>query len=500
MLTQASDNWTIGEAAHLLNRAGFGGDPAEYRKLHGLGRSKAVEHLLAMKEPVDRIPAPAWTENQEEIVERARKRFAEARSGMQGLSDEERDRKRRRLNQERQREQRAMGRELQEWWFRRMVMTGAPLREKMTLFWHDHFATSVQKVRDPRFIYAQNMLFRQYAAGDFKELTHKVARDPAMMLYLDTPTSKRGKPNENFARELLELFTLGEGHYTEQDIKEAARAFTGYTLNRLTGAVVHNRQGWDPGEKQVLGKTGKFDGDGVVDVIFEQEQAARYVPSKLWEFFAYEEPPEDLVVALGDAFTRARFRVKPLLRTIFLSKEFYSERAVRTQIKSPVQFLAQMLRQLEVDEVPHRYVAMASEQLGQVLYNPPNVAGWDWGKAWINTNSLLTRYNTAGFITQGASLDMANPSDRAMMGGAGRMAASQWKGPDYKKIAPKELRKDTGQLVRALVFRFFQDDLEPKQRQAFEDYAKAKRGVVFTDREIAELVHLMMSTPYYQLT
>ena len=390
-----------------------------------------------------------------------------------------------------------------------MVHSEAPLREKMTLFWHDHFPSSTRKVRSALALYRQNDLFRKHAFGNFKELTHKVAVDPAMMIYLDTPTSKKGKPNENFSRELLELFTLGEGHYSERDIKEAARAFTGYSLNRVTGEVTHNRKRWDGGEKTFLGKSGRFDGDGIIDVVFTRQQAARYLPMKLWEYFVHENPSEGLVEALGEGFKDGEFELRPLLRKIFLSEEFYSDLAVRTQIKSPIQFLVQMLKQLELDDLPPAYVGALQVQLGQVLFLPPNVAGWDWGKAWINTNSLLTRYNISGFISKGTDGTAMMAGTRSGGGSDGKpsrkrigmhAALRNWKGPDYEMIAPRALRKDSEELVKMLSFRLFQTQLAEKQMKTFHEFADAKRGVIFTNTEVAELVHLMMSTPYYQLT
>ncbi|HJM62951.1 MAG: DUF1800 domain-containing protein [Roseibacillus sp.] len=512
MLSPAPDQWTVREAAHLLNRAGFGGTPAQIKTFHAFGRRKAVESLLKPAEAMDKFPAPEWaTAENDPRTRELREKFMELRRNSRDMTPEERDRKRRQLNQQMQRARRELGGQLQDWWMNRIMKSGAPLREKMTIFWHDHFPSSLQKVRQPKFVYRQNQLFRDHATGNFKKLTHKIAVDPAMMIYLDTATSKRGKPNENFAREVLELFTLGEGNYGEQDITAAARAFTGYFMNRENGRVIHNRRAWDSGDKTFMGETGRFNGNDILEIVFKQPQAARYIPTKLWEYFAYEDPSQETVEALAKLFSENRFEVEPVLRAIFLSSDFYSDRTIRTRIKSPVEFLAQMFRQLELEAMPGRYLQFTQLQLGQQLLMPPNVAGWDWGQAWINTNSLLTRYNVAGFVTKGSGDGMARngpqrkrPGGKApprkRPGGDPRMAARLWKGPDYRKIAPAELREDSTRLVQALTLRLFQDDLEPRQRETFEKYAKSKEGEVFTDKEVAELVHLMMSTPYYQLT
>lgn len=506
MLTPTPNDWTQREAAHLLNRAGFGGSPEQIQTLHSLGREKAVEQLLNPPQGADQMDPPGWAVGEgDQTEEEFSKQMKDLERERSKMSAEEYDQARRKLRQQVQRTQRKTGGELQEWWFNSMLKTNTPLQEKMTLFWHDHFPSSLQKVRDPRLLYQQNVLFREFATGNFKELTQRIAVDPAMMRYLDTPQSQKGKPNENFARELLELFTLGEGNYTEQDIKEAARAFTGYTIDRQTGKVRHIDNRWDEGKKTFMGRTGPFNGEGIINIVFEQDACSRYVPKKLWEFFAYEKPSEEIVGALANTFSEGNFEVVPVLRKIFLSEEFYSPQSVRTRIKSPVEFLVQMLRQLEIKEaVPERYLTLVQVQLGQQLLMPPNVAGWDWGKAWINTNSLLTRYNVAGMVTKGSSgTDSKMDRQMGMMAQKPRKkgkAGNFWKGPDYQHIAPPELRQDPAKLVDVLTSRLFQDELKPLQREKFGEYAKAKGDEGFTDMEVAELVHLMMSTPYYQLT
>ncbi|WP_367875228.1 DUF1800 family protein [Luteolibacter sp. Populi] len=510
MLPAAPDDWTIPEAAHLLRRAGFGGSPDEIGVFHALGRKKAVEALLAPAEALDAFPLPEWASPEVAAAEMREYAMAnrEMRRATEGMSPEEAAKARREFNRKRQQTARQHGIEAQGWWFRRMQKTKAPLREKMVLFWHDHFATSVQKVRQPVLLVMQNELFRRHATGSFKDLTHEIVKNPAMMLYLDTQNSKKGKPNENFAREVMELFTLGEGNYTEPDIKEAARAFTGYQLNRQNGTVVHNKRQADNGEKTIFSKTGRFDGDDVVDLIFEQSAASRLIPRKLWEYFVAENPSEEGVDALAKSFREADFKVEPLLREIFLSKSFYSEKAMHDQIKCPIQYLVQMSKELEIPELPTAYVLNAQQQLGQVLFAPPNVAGWDWGKAWINTNTLLSRYNVAGFVTKGAqeSADPPAKGDEMMaderqkrLGNAVKRAERNWPGPDYERIAPRELREDPEKLVGSLINRFFQTPLSDKERGVFVEYAKSKGGAIFTNKETSELCHLMLSTPRYQL-
>jgi uncharacterized protein (DUF1800 family) len=507
MLPKAENSWTWEEAAHLLNRAGFGGDPQEISQFHALGRFKAVELLVQPTESVDAIAPPEWA-TLEKIAEQARARFAafrDNRRATEGLSAEEAEKKRREAVNLLQQEERRQGLEAQGWWLERMHTTLAPLREKMTLFFHDHFATSMQKVKQPALLVMQNQLFRQHALGDFKKLTHAVAKDPAMMFYLDVQNSRKGMPNENFAREVMELFTLGTGNYTEEDIRQAARAFTGYSINRQSGTVSFDKRNWDDGEKTFLGQKGSFKGDDIIEVIFQQPQAAAFLARKLWEFFAYEEPPQSAVDDLAQTFRAADYQLVPLLREIFLSKEFYSEQCMANQIKCPVQFFLQMLKQLEVPTVPRAYSLYVQSQLGQILYAPPNVAGWDWGKAWINTNTLLTRYQISGFICKGGSDEAPEKNMMKVQGFGGgggmeRLASAAWKGPDYDAIVPRASRENVEQMVDSLIQRLFQRKLSGNVRESFIAYATEKKGVIFTNQEVAELLHLMMSTPHYQLT
>ena len=504
MLPQAESSWTLTEAAHLLNRAGYGGSPAVITAFHAMGRVKAVESLLAPEEPATAFPPPAWATAEQAMADqrtRLRQR-QEMQRAHRDATPEEAARIRREAAKQLQQQDRQRALEAQAWWFRRMLLTRAPLREKMTLFWHDHFATSIQKVKQPALMLCQNDLFRAHACGNFKQLTQAVLLDPAMMLYLDTESSRKGRPNENFAREVMELFTLGEGHYTEPDIREAARAFTGYQLNRSDGKVVHNRRLWDETPKTFLGHTGPFTGADIINLIFDQAAAARLLPAKLWEYFAAENPAPALIDALATSFREANFEVAPLLREMFLSSEFYAESLMRNQIKSPIQFLLQLFKQLELADAPTGFPILAQQQLGQTLLMPPNVAGWDWGKAWINTNTLLTRYNLAGQLLNNAGpapMAGARQGTGKGLAKAARQMNRNWRGPDFTALAPPALRSNPAALVDALIFRFFQQPIAKNHRAAFIEYATAKQDGGFTDAEIGELCHLMLSTPEYQL-
>lgn len=506
MLPKITSSWTIFEAAHLLNRAGFSGSPDDLKTFHSLGREAAVDSLLTPTESIDAFPPPAWSNDKQALADMQARAalYKELLKSTKDLTPEQADQQKRKSKKEIREVDRQHAREAQAWWFRRILKTEAPLREKMTLFWHDHFATSLQKVKRPYLLMKQNALFRQNAFGSFRELTKDVLLDPAMMLYLDIESSKKGHPNENFAREAMELFTLGEGNYTEHDVHEAARAFTGYQLNRRTGKVYHNKKNWDETNKTLFGKSGPFDGEDAINLIFTKKEVARFMTHKIWEFFVYEKPADAMINGLSEGFQKADFKIGPLLREIFLSKEFYSESAMRSQIKCPIQYIVALLKQLGISNPPNGFAISAEIQLGQVLFMPPNVAGWDWGQAWINTNTLLTRYNLAGFITQGAG-DMQKTMKESRTKVAGMAIGHKkmgrgWNGPDYEKIAPRPLREIPKDLVDSLIFRFFQNPVPAKARTSFIQYAIEKKGVIFTNKEVAELCHLMLSTPYYQLT
>ena len=506
MLQKAEHSWTIFEAAHLLNRAGFGGSPSEIKTFHALGRERAADSLLTPVEALDSFPALPWTTA--ERVQADRREYSEQRKimleAMHELSAENAQEMKRQFVKKFQKENREHSLQAQDWWFKRMLTTQAPLREKMTLFWHDHFATSSQKVKQAVWMVRQNELFRSHAFGSFRDLTQAILLDPAMSLYLDNQGTKKEMPNENFPRELMELFTLGEGHYTEQDIREAARAFTGYQLSVIKGQVTFRPRQWDSSDKTIFGKTAPFTGKEVIDLIFTKKQAARLMAKKLWEFFVSENPAATIVESLATRFQQHDFQVGPLLREIFLSQEFYTEKSMRTQIKAPVQFLLALLKQLEITEPPSDFAITAGNQLGQVLFAPPNVAGWDWGQAWINTNTLLTRYNLAGFLTNGAGdFRQTLTKEKKKKTGMDRVSNKMnraWTGPNYEDIAPRALRENPTELVDLLIFRFFQAPVTHKARESFIEYAKSKKGAIFTNKEIAELCHLILSTPYYQLT
>src|SRR5438876_11394723 len=273
-----------------------------------------------------------------------------------------------------------------------MLRTRRPLEEKMALFWHGHFAVNEDKVRDYRKMLGQLDLFYRHGTGNFRDLLVGVARDPAMLAFLDAGVNVKGAPNENFAREIMELFTMGVGHYGEADIREAARAFTGW--NFVDVAFVVNGAEPDDGEKTVLGRRGGWDGLDVIGIILAQPATADFIAAKIYRYFVRQDPPPALQQRLGAVLRDNRYELAPLLRTIFLSRDFYSPPAVGTHIKSPVELVVSTYRRLGLTEVPGvPDFNEATGSLGQRLFHPPTVAGWAQGRSWITPGLLLERGN-----------------------------------------------------------------------------------------------------------
>jgi hypothetical protein len=278
------------------------------------------------------------------------------------------------------------------WWANRMLITRRPLEEKLTLFWHGHFATGDAKVRDYRMMLRQNEMLRARAAGDLRALLVGILEDPAMLVYLDNGENVKTHPNENFGRELLELFTMGVGNYTERDVREAARAFTGWTNDVLVFKFDAGQH--DFGEKTFLGRSGPFNGADVIDAILAQPVTAEFVSAKLYRFFARDDPSPAIKAELGRGFRASGYQIRPLLKRIFLSKDFYSPSSVATQIKSPVMLVVSTYRKLGLRELPTiPDFGRLTATLGQSLFDPPNVAGWAGGRTWITPATLLQRGN-----------------------------------------------------------------------------------------------------------
>ena len=400
----ATVDWNYDRAAHLLERAGFGGTPQTIQNLANMSHRDAVASLVYFQtanntlEPfehsgifdpgLDPFPPsrPATTELAKKTGEAlgvkikptgnrrlqpvVNKFFYWLRASVLETN------------------------RVAYWWADRMVASEHPLQEKMALFWHGHYAINESKVRDYRKLLLELELFHEMGTGSYRNLMVAVAQDPAMLSFLDAGVNIKGAPNENFAREIMELFTMGVGNYSERDIREAARAFTGWNYDGLEFVI--NESEHDDGIKDFLGHTDNFDGVDIIDIIMEQPVTAEYISGKIYQFFVRDDLNNDLRKELGTIFRDANYNVATLLETVFLSKDFYSEASVGTHIKSPVELAVSTYVKLGLKEPPGvPDFNQATSALGQTLFRPPTVAGWAGGRSWITPGLLLERGNFA---------------------------------------------------------------------------------------------------------
>lgn len=365
----------LADARHLLARASFGPTWSEVREFAALSRTEGIERLLAASRTQAVTPPPDWVAVYPPPV------------APRDQSLQER--------QQRQQIRREQGRELRNGWLTEMRDTPAPLTERMTLFWHNHFTSALPKVGSPVRMYRQNVLLRHHALGRFDALLHAIAKDPAMLIYLDGAVNRKNRPNENFAREVMELFTLGEGHYREADVQDAARAFTGWSLDRETGEFRFRPAWHDGGTKTILGQTGRFDGDAVLDMLLAQPETAERVVRKLWREFISLQPNEAEVKRIAGAFREQRYEIKAALRLLLNSPAFWAPAHRGVLVKSPLDFVIGLQRQLNLQTLEQNQVAQRASRLGQNVFAPPNVKGWPGGEAWLDSRTLLLRRQIA---------------------------------------------------------------------------------------------------------
>jgi uncharacterized protein (DUF1800 family) len=396
-----------GDLAHLYRRAGFGARPDELDAAVAAGYEATVESLLAglagadpegdgLALPALSMPAAGPTAG------------GGAAQNLQAAA------------QQRQEENRQEA-SLQAWWINRMIVTSTPLREKLTFLWSGHFATGFEKVRSAALMYRQNQLFRALGAGSFETLTAAVAKDPAMQRWLDTATNVAAHPNENFARELMELFTLGIGNYSETDVQQAARCFTGWSFNRANGNFMLRARVHDYGQKTVLGQTGDFDGDGLVHLVTTAPASHRFIVTKLWSHLAYPVSPSDAVVGQLVPGYSKDLNITNLLRAIFLHPAFTGTTARTGLVKQPVEYVVGAARAFGLnagptvgaDPAPPRAgarrappsLAAAARLMAQDLFNPPNVGGWPQNQYWLTTVSASLRLQFGAQVGASAPLD-----------------------------------------------------------------------------------------------
>ncbi len=398
------------QARHLLWRAGFGGTPEQVQLLVSWGPEKSVDYLLDPKKVPFQDVQPDQFQNLKRAPTPEEQRMLAAARRSQ---DENTLAKLRAMQQERERDDRKQMKDIQKWWMRRIIETPRPIEEKMTLFWHGHFATSFRTIENSYHMFRQNMLFREHALGNFGELLFAIIRDPAMIAYLNNNQSRKQHPNENLAREIMELFSLGIGAYTEHDIKEGARALTGYTFN--DDEFVFRKNDHDDGGKTILGQQGNFDGDGFVRIILEQRACSRFIARKLYKNFVADIAPLEAtendmnldasmrraIDDLASTMLSAKYEIKPVLRRMFLSEHFYDAQIRNQQIKSPVQLVVGAIRSLDTPVRDLSILVDALDLMGQSIFLPPSVKGWDGGRSWVNTSTLFVRQNILAFLLSG---------------------------------------------------------------------------------------------------
>ncbi len=383
-------------------------------------------------------------------------------------------------------------------WLEEMINNEAQLREKMSLFWHGHFAC---RVINSYFQQELLQIIRENALGNFKDLLRAVSKSPSMISFLNNQQNRKKKPNENFAREVMELFTMGRGNYTETDIKEAARAFTGWGFN-LKGEFEFRKFQHDDDKKTVLGKTGNFDGDDVLNILLEQKQTAKYITKKIYRYFVNDKADDAKVEWLSNRFYQNDYDIKKLLEDIFTADWFYEEKNIGTKIKSPVELLAGIRRLLPMEMENDQAQILFQKALGQILFYPPNVAGWPGGKTWIDSSSLMLRLRIPQILSANDIMDIMPKTDDDVQGGMMEMAA--------KKL--KDVTKGgTAKIDWSLAAAIFEKIPREKLLQKIADTLLQTKGHVpdtllekyvnSENREnfIKSAIVNLMSTPEYQL-
>lgn len=489
--------WDADHAAHLLRRAGFGGTPEEIERLVQLGRRGAVNYLLNGESVAFDFPPPGLLPQALPV----------------GLTRPDlTDAQRQDWQRFRRQNDHVEFANLSQWWVSRMIATPRPLEEKMVLFWHGHFTSGMREVRDPLKMYNQNELFRKYALADFRTLLYEISLDPAMLVYLDNAKNIARHPNENYVRELLELFTMGEGHYSESDIQEAARAFTGWSVDRMTGESVFRPGRHDWGPKQVLGRAGDLKGGDVIDIILREPATAEYMARKLWRFFAATEPDNRLVRSLAAVLRHSDYDFKVFLRRMFMCDAFYAPDVRFQNIKSPVELLVGTCRLLDIKPVDSLAMTRSLKQMGQELFQPPNVKGWDGGEKWVNAAALFARYDVLRGLVYGTRARPMRPAQPP--GSLGASPAIRVAVPeaiddqplyDPAPLLRKHQLKTAEQIVDHFSRRLLQQPVSADDRTLLIDHLRRVGGDLDpSSRRTADavrgLLHLIMSMPEYQVS
>ncbi len=500
-------------AARLLWRAGFGGTWDEATELADLGLDEAVNRLVDYT-PNAALPAPDCA-NLPNLTD------AEFRDSIAQYDEEER----RDFAQIRRRTERENIDSLKTWWLQRMHATNAlvassppPLEEKLTLFWHSHFASGFdEKIERTHPLWQQNQTLRANAASPFHGLFAAILRDPAMLVWLDNASSHKGRPNENLARESMELFSTGVGPYTETDVKESARALTGWSVDRDTWTFNFRENAHDPDEKTILGETGNFDGNDIARILCEQPTTATFLARKLLDFFVVTSPDPDLVTSAADFYRYRNLDTRELLHVLLRSQIFYANENAQSIVKSPIVLAIGALKAMEVPYPDGQILLGPLRVMGHNLFFPPDVNGWLGGFDWINSNTLLIRYNFANFLLNGVSPDEFKTFGDNLAGSQRREFVENQRNANAIDWSPREQLEATGtartlltttDIVDHFTRQFLQRPASPELRTALlkfaeTDAAGGRRTMSLNDTNFDErargIAHLIMSSPDYQL-
>lgn len=480
------------KAQHLLQRAGFGGTTQQAAALANLGLEKAVEYIVEY----DNIPDPqpiSLDDYDKDIIRPLTEAERKAAQQARKAKDEVTIDKLRKERQRKQREDRKQVGEMELWWLQRMVSTPRPLEEKLTLFWHGHFATGYRTIEDSYQMFVQNNFFRLNAMGNFKEdLVRGIIHDPAMIRYLNNHQNRKQAPNENLARELMELFTLGEGEgYDEDDIKEGARCLTGYTVQDHD--FTFNSRNHDTGKKRIFGRSGYYDGDDFVDLIFTRPNVSKFIIGKLYRYFVNDLPhgetaeSKKFIIAMSNLLKRKDWEIKPIVKTMFLSEHFYDDANMQAIIKSPVQLIVQATRSLHPPQRRKmvQTLAVASDIMGQRLFAPPSVKGWDGGRSWINTSTMFTRQNTLIYLLTGQRPENSSWDSDGLEYDGMKLVKGNTRNP-----------KDT---INYLLTALLNQDKHDRDRVAsLENYMKTQNNKI-NNQTVTGLLTLITAMPEYQL-
>ncbi len=436
---------TLIEVGHLMRRAGFGGRPDQILQAATAGVASTVDALLNYDQTPDTFTPP---------------------------NDLYLDQKRGRIDM------------LAAWWLGRMLTGSRPFQEMMTLFWHGHFATGANKVNYPRLMYNQNQLFRQNALGSFDDILSAVTKDPAMLIWLDGQRNTKFAPNENYGREVMEIFTLGrvnpdgEPNFTEDDVHGMARAFTGWHVDP-TGQAIFTDRLHDDGIKTILGQTGNWNADDAVRILVNHPATGPWLASRLWKFFASDIPNDSAIAQLGQIYHSSNHSIGEMVHALFTMPEFYSADARQNHIKSPTAFVVATIKQLGLTDVDTTYLPRYLVLMGQELFNPPNVGGWEGGANWVNASTMLTRFNFASRLTGNA------PGSKSMLDGLALVTAS---GADRTDQLLAYITNILGVLPSATTHMALQGYIGSGQLDSVDAETKA-----------LGLVHLTLVSPEYQI-